>query len=180
MIRNPSIVREIYDASNAELAALSSRRDLSSYLLTTQMLSKSMLLSCASFYEQEIVQIVERVIRCRDANPNVTSWLLKTAVEGQFYKWFDFRHASNTNRFLSMFGAEFKECTRALIESRERRKAAEESFLLLCIKRNECVHRNFAAYNLDLTIDEIYKKHMEAMSYIRVIDVGTARWLENR
>lgn len=177
MIRNPSVVRDLYSASKTELTALKDRRELSSYLITTQMLSKAMLMSCASFYEQEITQIVERIVKRGRDNPIVTNWILKKAVEGQFYKWFNFRSAKNTNPFLAMFGSEFKDQMRELIDLKDWRSAAESSFLLLCTSRNECVHRNFAAYNLELTIDEIYRAHRQAMSYIRLVDYGSSKWL---
>ena len=76
-----------------------------------------------------------------------------------------------------MFGSDFKDQMRELIDLKEWRTDAESSFLLLCISRNECVHRNFAAYNLKLTIDEIYCTHRKAMSFIRLVDYGSSRWL---
>jgi hypothetical protein len=177
MIRNPPLISGIFKSCTVELQALSERHDLSSYLDVNQLVAKSMLMSCASFYEDEITRIVRSVLDAGHHTEPVRKWLNETAVDGQFYKWFDFRNAKNTSNFLGKFGKEFKANTRRLLDSRDKRKQAEQAFLDLCQKRNECVHRNYAAYSLDLTIQEIYNKHKMAMSYIRVIDCAARKWL---
>jgi hypothetical protein len=177
MIRNPPLISGIFESCTVELQALSERHDLSSYLDVNQLVTKSMLMSCASFYEDEVTRIVRNVLDAGNHTGSVRKWLNETAVDGQFYKWFNFRGATNTNGFLAKFGKEFKDNTRRLLESKDKRKQAEQAFLDLCQKRNECVHRNYAAYSLDLTIQEIYDKHKLAMSYIRVIDCAARNWL---
>jgi hypothetical protein len=177
MVRNPALISGVFGSCTVELQALGERKDLSSYLDVNQLLAKSMLLSCASFYEDEVVSIVRHVLDNGSHTAGVRNWLHSVAIEGQFYKWFDFRGAKNTNAFLAKFGPEFKARVRGVLEARDKRKQAERDFLDLCQKRNECVHRNFAAYSLDFTIREIYDKHRSAMSYIRVIDYGARKWL---
>lgn len=177
IIRNPPLIKGIYDSCQVELEALVTRNDLSSYLDVAQLLRKSFLLSCASFYEDEVVRLVRSILDHGNHSESVRSWLNRVAVEGQFYKWFNFRDAKNTNDFLSTFGSDFKKNVRGLLDARESRKGAERDFLDLCKKRNECVHRNYAAYSLDLTLPEIYEKHHSAMSYIRVVDYGAKKWL---
>jgi hypothetical protein len=177
MIHNPSLVKEMYEASKEEITALSDRQELSSYLLTTQLLSKAILLVCASFYEHTVTDLVKKLVASHICHNGVAEWISRIAVEGQFYKWFDFRSAKNTNPFLRQFGSDFQNTVRDLLKHSTRLQNAEKDFLELCIKRNECVHRNFAAYTLDLTLDEIYKKHRSAMTYIRVIDYGINKLL---
>jgi hypothetical protein len=177
MIRDPVIIKEMYLSSKSELAKLSDRQELSSYLITTQMLSKALLLSCASFYEHEIVNIVKSLVESRNGNKDVSTWLVRSAVDGQFYKWFNFRSVKNTNTFFSQFGSGFKENLRQILDRNGTRKLAEANFLELCVKRNECVHKNFAVYSLDLTLEEIYQKHKSAMTYIRAVWYGVQKWL---
>jgi hypothetical protein len=177
MIRDPVLISDIFESCHVELQALHERKDLSSYLDVHRLLTKSFLLSCASFYEEEISRIARAVLDSGGHPTSVRNWLHAVAVEGQFYKWFDFRSAKNTNSFLAKFGGEFKESMRGLLDAKERRQKAERDFLDLCQIRNECVHRNYAAYSLDLTLPEIYQKHESAMSYIRVVDHGARTWL---
>ena len=177
MIRNPALIAGVFESCMMELQALTERKDLSSYLDVNRLLVKSFLLSCASFYEDEITRIARAVLDGGRHPVGVRNWLHAVAVEGQFYKWFDFRGARNTNPFLARFGGEFKDSVRNLLNAKDRRLQAESDFLELCQKRNECVHRNYAAYSLELTLDEIYVKHMSAMSYIRVVDHGARKWL---
>lgn len=177
MIRNPALISGVYESCTVELQALSERKDLSSYLDVTQLLAKSVLLSCASFYEDEVVRIVRGVLDSGGLSISVRSWLNSVAIDGQFYKWFDFRGAKNTNNFHAKFGPDFRDKMRTVLDAKDRRKTAERDFLELCKKRNECVHRNYAAYSLDLTIHDIYRKHQSAMSYIRIVDHGVKTWL---
>jgi hypothetical protein len=177
MIHNPALIKEVFESCMVELHALTERKDLSSYLDFNRLLAKSFLLSCASFYEDEITRIARAVLDSGRHSAGVRSWLHSVAVEGQFYKWFDFRSAKNTNPFLGRFGNDFKEGVRNLLQEKDSRRKAESDFLELCQKRNECVHRNYAAYSLELTLGELYDKHRSAMSYIRVIDYGARRWL---
>lgn len=177
MIRNPVLISEIFTSCNVELQALSQRKDLSSYVDVNRLLAKSMLLSCASFYEDEVSRIVRRVLDRGSHAASVLNWLQTVAVDGQFYKWFNFRSAGNTNAFLALFGREFKANMRRLLDAKDKRKKAESDFLELCQKRNECVHRNYAAYSLELTLAEVYDKHKSAMAYVRVVDYGVSKWL---
>jgi hypothetical protein len=177
MIRNPALISEIYDSCTVELQALNERKDLSSYIDVSQLLGKSILLACASFYEYEVVRLVRGVLDNGNHPTGVRNWLCRVAVDGQFYKWFNFRGARNTNDFLAMLGPEFKDNMRRLLDAKDSRKKAERDFLDLCQRRNECVHHNYAAYSLDLTLQEIYKKHKSAMSYLRVVDFGVKTWL---
>lgn len=180
MVRNPPLVSGMFHSCCSELTALGHRAELSSFLDVNQLLTKSFLLSCASFYEDELVKIVGGVVGSGDLVDSVSLWINSVAVNGQFYKWFNFRNTRNANPFFSMFGQDFKSKMRLLIDTRDWRIKAESDFIELCQKRNESVHRNYAAYSLDLTIDEIYEKHRSAMKFIRIVEYGTGKWLTRR
>lgn len=178
MIRNPAVIADTYNSCTVELRELAYRDGLSSYVTLSELLTKSLLLTCASYYEAEIVDLVRGVVRMGAHRSDVCVWLNRVAVEGQFFRWFNFRgDTRNTNNFLSTFGSDFKSNMRELIDRSERRKYSETCFLELCRKRNECVHRNFVAYSLDLTIDEVYERHVSAMTFIRAVDIGIRSWL---
>jgi hypothetical protein len=177
MLRNPELIDGLFNSCNIELEALVERKDLSSYVDVSRLLTKSFLLSCASFYEDEVSRIAKLVLDSGQHSPAVRAWLYLAAVDGQFYKWFDFRGATNTNAFLARFGRDFKNQMRALLNWRDKREQAERDFLTICQKRNECVHRNYAAYSLDLTLQEVYQRHNSAMRYIRAIQYGARKWL---
>ncbi len=170
MIRNPPLVEQLHDSSAAALTALEAQQELSFYADTATLLAKGLLLTCASYYERTITDLVRILVQSGSHPESVKKWLCDTAVDRQFFKWFDFHGAKNTNRFLSRFGSEFKKATRELIDRREWRKQGEASFLLLCTKRNECVHRNFGAYGLELSMEDVHREHLRAMVFVRLIE----------
>lgn len=176
MIRNPILVRGMFRSSEVELSELAHRAELSSFMDVSQLLTKSLLLTCVSFYEGEVVGIVRRTVEDGDHRVPMRKWILNAAVERKFFGWFRFNE-NNTNQFLGGFGREFLRDMRALIDRRSWRRKAEVDFLDLCRRRNECVHSNYGAYSLDLTMEEIRLKHCSAMGYIRLVEYGAARWL---
>jgi hypothetical protein len=178
MIRNPKLLSGMYQSCCDELLALSERSGLSSYLDVNQLVTKSFLLSCASFYEDEISTIIKNLINSHIKVDSVSGWIHNSAIDGQFYKWFDFRNNRNATSLFAKFGTQFKSNMRTLIDSKQSLKNAEIDFMELCQKRNETVHRNYAAYSLDYTLDEIYHKHLSAMKFIRAVEFGSKRWLE--
>lgn len=177
MIRNPRILGDLYVSSVRALDQLEKDGDLSSHLDTSRLLAKAYLLCCASFYEETVTRIVSRVVHSGQLASSVVSWLERVAVSDQFYKWFDFRNAKNAKRFLGTFGEEFTKQVTALLDKRDARRVGESSFLLLCVKRNECVHQNFAAYDLQLSLSDIHAAHRRAMCFLRAIEYSVDKWL---
>lgn len=177
MIRNPAFLYEMFESCLSELEELGPRTGLSSYVNVTQLLGKSLLLSCASFYEDELVRIIKRAVESGNYPKSLITWINNVAIDGQFYKWFDFRNTKNSNAFIGKFGQEFKLKMRTIIDSKDLRKKSEADFMELCRKRNESVHRNYATYSLDLTINDINEKHRSAMGFIRIVDYGVRKWL---
>lgn len=177
MIRDPALISELFRSCEEELGALKGRHDLTSYLDVNRLITKSFLLSCASFYEDEITRIARQVVETGQHRTGVQAWIRTVAIDGQFYKWFNFRSARNSNAFLATFGVEFKEGMREILDRKEVRKQAERDFIELCQKRNECVHRNYAAYSMELTLNELFAKHKSAMSFIRAVELGARKWL---
>lgn len=178
MIRNPSLIRDVHDACSVGISGIEAGGDLSVQNTLSQSIAKSLLLSCASYYELEITELVRSALRSNVGSKCMLSWLEQQAVDGQFFKWFDFRNAKNVNRFFSLFGVEFRDLARGVIDAREYRRKSESDFMLICIKRNECVHKNYAAYSLDLTVDDLWRKHLSAMGFIRALEVCFSRHIK--
>ena len=177
MIRNPTLIKDMFDACSMGVSGIQTIGDLSAQNNLSQAMAKSLLLSCASYYELEITELIRTSLRTHMKSKCMLAWLEPSSVEGQFFKWFDFRNAKNTNRFLAMFGAVFRDSARKMIAAREYRTIAEADFMEICIKRNECVHKNYAAYGLDLTVSEIWGKHLNAMAFIRTVEYSLANYL---
>ena len=168
----------MHDACTVGISGIQADGDLSVQNTLSQAIAKSLLLSCASYYELEITELVRSALRSNVGSKCLLSWLEQLAVDGQFFKWFDFRNAKNANRFLSLFGMEFRDLARGVIDGREYRRRSESDFMLICIKRNECVHKNYAAYSLDLTVDELWRMHLSSMVFIRALEFCFAKHIK--
>ena len=78
-------------------------------------------------------------------------------IERQYHTLFDWK-ANNTNAFWKLFGEATKDSVRQRINSDDTLKTAEQSFIELGRQRNLLVHENFAEFDVNITVEEIYKK----------------------
>lgn len=83
---------------------------------------------------------------------------------------FDWK-ANNTNAFWKLFGEATKDSVRQRINSDDTLKTAEQSFIELGRQRNLLVHENFAEFDVNITVEEIYKKYRAACGFIALIEV---------
>ena len=91
-------------------------------------------------------------------------------IERQNHTLFDWK-ANNTNAFWKLFGEATKDSVRQRINSDDTLKTAEQSFIELGRQRNLLVHENFAEFDVNITVEEIYKKYRAACGFIALIEV---------
>ena len=106
--RNPQHIDDAYFSSRTELEALADRQGLSSYLDVSNLLTKSFLVSCASHYETIITDTVKDFVSSTCRSDSVASWIISHNVEGKFFSWFNFRSDKNINKFLKLWGDDYK------------------------------------------------------------------------
>ena len=71
--------------------------------------------------------------------------------------------------FWSLFGEETKSKVRKTIDGEEGLKQAEKNFLQMGKMRNLLVHENFAEYDVNYTVEEIYTIYKSACDFISLI-----------
>ena len=127
---------------------------------------KVLLISAASFFE---VMISETVINFAKEAASIDSRIAvlveKKAISRQYHTLFDW-NKKNTNVFWSLFGEETKNRVRKMLDDSEELKQSEIDFLDLGKQRNLLVHENFSEYDINITVDEIYKKYKSACKFV--------------
>lgn len=117
-------------------------------------LKKVMLLSCASYYENEIQRIIKEFIDRNSKDEKVKSFAYNKAIARQYHTYFKW-DGKNINNFLGLFGEEFKKEISNKITQDEELNMQMRAFLEIGNERNKMVHENFMVYQLDKTFDEI-------------------------
>lgn len=134
-------------------------------------LSKTLLLSCASYFESRITNAIsDYAKKVSNADEALTSLVRTKAIERQYHTYFQWREGSRSaNPFFAMFGSALKDSAKQELKNVELSQAAA-AFLELGDLRNLLVHENFASYPLEKTADEIYQLYGAALRFVIYIE----------
>jgi len=148
---------------------LISNGQISSSVDINEHYRKILLLSCASYYETQIIDILKAFVKLNSNDDRIFSFMNNKAIQRQYYTYFDWDQTNNINKFLGMFGEEFKTTISNEIKSNNDLALQVKAFLEIGSERNKMVHRNFLEYKLDKTFDEITELHNKAQLFIEYI-----------
>lgn len=127
---------------------------------------KVLVLSAASFFESAISkQLLDYAIKASGSDKRIVTLIENKVIERQYHTLFNW-NVKNTNAFWSLFGDTTKTKVREQINSTDKLKSSEVDFVELGKQRNLLVHENFAEYDVNITIEEIYKKYKSACEFI--------------
>ena len=144
-----------YLRENIEISFLSNYSDV---------FSKTLLLSVASYFEDAIKQIVHKILLTSESKI-LKEFIENKALNRQYHTFFDWK-GSNANCFFALFGEDFKKFMKSKVKADENLEQSIKDFLILGKSRNELVHCNYALFNIDMTVDEIYTKFESALKFI--------------
>lgn len=131
---------------------------------------KTLALSAASYFEDEIRTILTRFVDVKsNSNTLLNSFVRNKAIARQYHTFFDWR-GNNANTFFSLFGDEFKRSAIEDIKADPELTKAIKDFLDLGNTRNELAHLNFANIELDKTAEEVYRQFQQARKFIAFVD----------
>lgn len=129
---------------------------------------KVFLLSCASYYESEIQNIIKAFVSKNSKDNRISYFLSNKAINRQYHTYFSW-DSSNINTFLGLFGNEFKDKISSDIKSNPDLVESVRAFLAIGNERNKMVHENFLLYPLEKTLPELKQLNQRALSLIEYI-----------
>lgn len=134
-------------------------------------LSKTLLLSCASYFESRITNAIsDYATKVSNADEALTSLVRTKAIERQYHTYFQWREGNRSViPFFAMFGSALKDSAKQELKNTELSQASV-AFLELGDLRNLLVHENFATYPLEKTADEIYRLYGAALRFVIYIE----------
>lgn len=131
---------------------------------------KVLVLSAASYFESKISELISNyATKASGSDKRIVTLIESKVIERQYHTLFEWK-VNNTNSFWKLFGEQTKESVRAKINSDEELKTAEKSFMELGRQRNLLVHENFAEFDVNITVEEIYRKYRQACNFISLIE----------
>ncbi|MEA1894617.1 MAG: HEPN domain-containing protein [Euryarchaeota archaeon] len=166
---NGDIVRQRYKEFKEMIDYLETNKEISLKIVADDNLKKVLLLSAASYFEDEIKDIILSFVeKNSDNNPMITSFVKNKAVERKYHTYFDWS-ARNANRFFSLFGDGFKDQASEDVKDNSELEISIRAFLEIGNLRNELVHGNFAVFPIEKTVEEIYDLYRLAHQFINYL-----------
>jgi hypothetical protein len=168
--KEKTIIDRKYESGNALLDYLRSKQEISLLTEAEDSFNKSFLLSCASFFEKEITEILIEFIRkgARN-NPAIVAFVSNKAINREYHKLFKWDDVKNANTFFGLFGEVFKNKMIEKVKSTPALDKAIKDFLNIGQERNKLVHQNFAEVILEKTASETYLLYKSASIFIITI-----------
>jgi hypothetical protein len=162
-------VDRLYEESLAIGQALRDYSDLSLQVAAADHFRKALLLAAASYFERRLVDCVLNFVRERAGGSIlVESFVRNKAIVRQYHTWFKWDE-SNANQFFGLFGADFKSAMNARIKDSDELRSSIRSFLELGNERNRLVHQDYAAFQMEKTLEEVYDLYKRALMFVELL-----------
>lgn len=162
----PSPIELFYQDSLRVLERLGGQ-DTSAEAWLRATLARTLVLVAVSYFEAELTAGLEAAYRrCLGEIP-LLRLVQRKAIEMQFHSLFDWS-GHNANRFLNFFGEPFPEKVREALRQRQE-SSADAAFIEIGALRNRLVHRGFATYPVDKTLEELHGLARRADLFVRVV-----------
>lgn len=143
-----------------------------------EIFQKSLYVAIGSYFEQRITTyIVEFMAEASGGNVLVREFTRIKGVSRQYHTFFNWR-ASNANGFFGMFGPEFKDYMDVYVKDNPEFADAIRAFLEIGNMRNEVAH-DFGSVALTKTVQEIYQRYRQALTFVEAIPVRLGEFEQN-
>ena len=93
------------------------------------------------------------------------------AIARQYHTWFEWTE-KNANKFFALFGSEFKSAMSGRIKDSEELRLSVQSFLEVGNERNRLVHQDYATFQMEKTLDEIYALYKGALKFVEMLPIA--------
>jgi hypothetical protein len=161
----PTVIDALISRQDAILSYLRGQHEISLALELEANFKKLLIIACGSYFEAELINCLE-MYADKNAEQRLFALIRNKALKRQYHTMFDWDEGRNANKFLSMFGMEFKESVAREIRDTEVCQKAMIDFLALGAERNVLAHGNLAALGVDKTLEEIKKMYASASHFV--------------
>ncbi len=187
-------MRELAPDINNRIEELwSDHRDLVAFLQSDNQLqlqsrvedafSKTLIVAAASYFEVRLTQsIVELYYESTQEAGILAQFVKKQAIGRRFAQLFQWdnegKTAQNANSFYRSFGANFREYMVGRVREDKYLEDSVKAFLEIGNLRNQMVHGNYADFQLNKTVEEVYKLYQDATNFVDSLPAAIRDFIE--
>jgi hypothetical protein len=162
-----TIIDQLYESNEMLLSYLRENGEYSLLYNEESSFPKVLLLAVASYFEEEVKQILLDFFQ-EQTTPPLFHFVKNKAIKRQYHTFFSW-DAANANQFFGLFGEQFKNLMIAEVMNNDDLNKAIRAFMEIGKTRNALVHENFASYPLQKTAKEIYDLYQQALLFIHML-----------
>jgi hypothetical protein len=142
------------------------RQEISFLSVMEATAPKVLLLAAASYLEYLTQRILLEYFKlATNGNEHAIEFVKNKAIERQYHSYFDWT-SRNANKFFGLFGQKRKAQILRQIAEDDKLASAISSYLELGGLRNQLVHRNYGAFVLDKTVQDIFHLYESALYFL--------------
>jgi hypothetical protein len=165
-----TVVDTLYEQYKKLLEFLLENSQPSYAILVEDNMKKNLILASSSYFEYYITdKILNHFSFLSNQSELVTEFIRNKAISRQYHTYFNWTD-TNANSFFGLFGHNFSTYMKAKVKTDESLNQSIKAFLELGGERNKIVHQNFASYNVNKTIEEIFNSYITACYFIERIE----------
>lgn len=127
---------------------------------------KTLIIAVASYFEVQLTQTIVGLYRETGHGAGVLAEFVNRQAIGkrfaQLFQW----SSPNANSFYNLFGPDFASHMKQKVQKDERLDNSIKAFLEIGHLRNQLVHQNYADFQLDKTLEEIYGLYKLAINFL--------------
>ena len=128
--------------------------------------AKTLVVSSASYFEARLTDsLVGLYSDATNQAEALVQFVRNLAIDRRYFQWFDWK-ANTATSFFGKFGGDFRQFMADKVSSDDTIRDSIRAFLELENLRNNLVHGNYAAFQLDKSVDDILSLHEKAISFV--------------
>ncbi len=146
---------------------------------------KTLLIAAASYFEVQLTKSILDLYREMTQGTEVlVEFVRKQAIRRRFSSLFQWEYENNkrrhANKFYNLFGLDFGNYMKKEVGNDECLAQSVKAFIEIGDLRNQMVHENYADFQLEKTVDEVYELCQKAAGFVNRFPVAVREYLSTR
>ena len=164
-------IDELWNDHRALVTHLQADNQLQLLSRVEEAFSKTLMIAAASYFEVQLTQaIMTLYIESTQGAKVLAQFVRRQAIGRRFAQLFQWgsetKSERNANSFYTLFGADFGDYMKQKVREDQHLDDSVKAFLEIGNLRNQMVHGNYADFQLNKTVDEVYGLYKVATKFV--------------
>lgn len=159
-------IEELWNDHASLVDYLQANRQLQLLSRVHDSFRKTLIIATASYFEVQLTEIIVDLYEEVDQGTGVLSEFVKKKAIGRGFSSLFHWDSPNANYFYKWFGPDFATSMRCKVREDRELDESVKAFLEIGHLRNELVHKNYADFQLNKTLEEIYECYQKATHFL--------------